>query len=91
MGADNLMQFAHWRDWRTIAARVPLAVVDRPGFTHRALRGKAAQALARHRIDESDAMLLGSLAPPAWTFLHGPRSNLSSTAIRTKKGHASEV
>jgi nicotinate-nucleotide adenylyltransferase len=84
MGADNLAQFSRWRDWRTIAARVPLAVVDRPGFTHNSLRGKAAQALGRHRIDESDAKLLAGLNPPAWTFLHGPRSPLSSSAIRAK-------
>ncbi len=84
MGADNLMQFGEWRDWRTIAARVPLAVIDRPGFTHRALRGKAAVALARYRIDETDARLLPDLFPPAWTFLHGPRSELSSSAIRAK-------
>jgi nicotinate-nucleotide adenylyltransferase len=84
MGADNLAQFGKWRDWQTIATRVPLAVVDRPGFTHRALRGKAALAMARHRIDESDARLLADIVPPAWTFLHGPRSFLSSTAIREK-------
>jgi nicotinate-nucleotide adenylyltransferase len=84
MGADNLVQFAQWRDWRTIAARLPLAVFDRPGFTHRALRGKAALALARHRIDETDARVLADLSAPAWTFLHGPRSSLSSRAIRAK-------
>jgi nicotinate-nucleotide adenylyltransferase len=84
MGADNLAQFGQWRDWQTLAARVPLAVIDRPGFTHRALRGKAAVALARHRIDESDAALLADIVPPAWTFLHGPRSSLSSSAIRAK-------
>jgi nicotinate-nucleotide adenylyltransferase len=84
MGADNLAQFGQWRDWQTLAARVPLAVIDRPGFTHRALRGKAALAMARHRIDESDAALLADIVPPAWTFLHGPRSTLSSTAIRAK-------
>lgn len=84
MGADNLAQFSRWRDWRTIAARIPLAIIDRPGFTHTSLRGKAAQALARHRIDESDAGLLATLESPAWTFLHGPRSALSSSALRAK-------
>jgi nicotinate-nucleotide adenylyltransferase len=84
MGADNLAQFGQWRDWQTLAARLPLAVIDRPGFTHRALRGKAAIAMARHRIDETDAALLADIVPPAWTFLHGPRSSLSSTAIRAK-------
>ena len=34
------------------------------------------------RVDECDAALLASLPAPAWTFLHGPRSPVSSTAIR---------
>jgi nicotinate-nucleotide adenylyltransferase len=84
MGADNLAQFSRWKDWRTIAAKMPFAVIDRPGFTHTSLRGKAAQALSRHRIDETDAGLLAGMEAPAWTFLHGPRSSLSSSAIRAK-------
>src|SRR5665213_3785307 len=32
MGADNLASFHLWRDWRTIAATVPIAVIARPGY-----------------------------------------------------------
>lgn len=32
MGADNLGQFHRWRDWRRIAATVPIAVIARPGY-----------------------------------------------------------
>ena len=84
MGADNLAGLDLWRDWCGIARSIPFAVFDRPGFTHRALRGKAAQAVAKYRIDESDARVLADLAPPAWTFIHGPRSELSSTALRAQ-------
>jgi nicotinate-nucleotide adenylyltransferase len=84
MGADNLAGFDLWRAWSAIAHSLPLAVFDRPGFTHTALRGKAAQTLSKYRIDESDARLLADLAPPAWTFIHGPRSELSSTALRAQ-------
>ena len=31
MGADNLRQFHHWRDWQRIAGAVPIAVFNRPG------------------------------------------------------------
>ena len=85
MGADNLAQFHRWRDWALIARRLPLAVFDRPGFSNKALRGRAAQALAQYRIDESDAGVLAGLSPPAWAFIHGPKSPLSSTAIRRAK------
>jgi nicotinate-nucleotide adenylyltransferase len=82
MGADNLAQFHRWREWREIAELVPILVVDRPGASFAALSSHAAQTLARWRRPESDAALLAYLKPPAWIFLHGPRSNLSSTALR---------
>lgn len=82
MGADNLAGFHRWQNWRNIAAMLPLMVIDRPGSTLSYLSARAAIALSRYRIDESDADLLAGLKPPAWTFVHGPRSQLSSTAIR---------
>jgi nicotinate-nucleotide adenylyltransferase len=85
MGADNLAQFSRWRGWRRIAELMPFAVVDRPGWTLRATHSKAALALARSRIDETDAPVLAGLAPPAWVFLHGPRSALSSTVLRQQR------
>ena len=84
MGADNLAGFHRWERWREIAAAIPVAVVDRPGSTLSHTGAPAAVALARARVDESDARLLPFMDPPAWTFLHGPRSSLSSTAIRAK-------
>lgn len=85
MGADNLAQFDRWRGWRRIAELMPFAVIDRPGWTLKATHARTAQALARFRIDESDAALLPNLPPPAWTFLHGPRSTLSSTVLRQQR------
>jgi len=41
MGADNLAQFHRWRDWRRIAALVPIAVATRPGYDARALKAPA--------------------------------------------------
>lgn len=82
MGADNLVQFHHWQGWREIAQLMPIAVIDRPGSSLATRSSVAAQALAQFRVKEEDAGVLASMKPPAWTFLHGPRSDLSSTAIR---------
>ena len=84
MGADCLAGFHRWRGWETIAGLMPLAVIDRPGWTLRATQGRAAVALARARLDETDAPLLADREPPAWIYLHGPRSFLSSTALRAR-------
>jgi nicotinate-nucleotide adenylyltransferase len=86
MGADNLAQFHRWQNWQRIAAAVPMAVIDRPprGFT--ALAAPAAQALARYRLRERDARLLAGSRAPAWVFLTGMKSALSSTNLRNPDG-----
>jgi len=82
MGADNLRQFSRWRRWRDIADLAPILVVDRPGSTLRALGGAAGSALARFRVAEEKAAAFARLEPPAFLFLHGRRSALSSTGLR---------
>jgi nicotinate-nucleotide adenylyltransferase len=84
MGADNLAQFDKWERWREIFTMVPVVVVDRPGWRLKALASKAARAFARSRKPETDAAMLAHVPPPAWTFLTGPLSHISSTAIRNK-------
>ncbi|MDQ0346502.1 nicotinate-nucleotide adenylyltransferase [Ancylobacter vacuolatus] len=82
MGADNLAAFHRWQHWRDIAALVPFAVIDRPGCTFPAMASPAATALARWRVPENEAAGLATMRPPAWVFLHGLKSPLSSTRIR---------
>jgi nicotinate-nucleotide adenylyltransferase len=84
MGADNLATFDRWQRWREIFTMVPIVVVDRPGWRLKALASKAARAFARARRPEADAATLTAMPPPAWTFLTGPLSHASSTAIRNK-------
>lgn len=87
MGADNLVDFNRWERWRNIAAMVPIAVYVRPGSSRRAPVSMAASYLARWRVDEEDASRLALLPPPAWVYLHGRQSTLSSSAIRARRQH----
>lgn len=84
MGADNLRSFHRWEKWRGIADMVPIAIVDRLGPSLYASQGVAGQALARGRLREDAARSLPYRKPPAWVFLHGLKSPLSSTALRNK-------
>jgi len=86
MGADNLAQFHRWENWQRIAADVPIAVVDRPPQSFRALAAPAARALARYRVAERKAPLLAGMTPPAWVFLTGLKLTLSSTVLRNPDG-----
>jgi nicotinate-nucleotide adenylyltransferase len=90
MGADNLRSFHRWQKWRGIAAMVPMAVVDRLGPSLYAGASAAGQALARARIPEAAARSLPDRKPPAWVYLHGLKSPLSSTALRAAR-HKSDA
>ena len=82
MGADNLAGFHRWQRWQKIASTFPVAVIDRPGSTLAYLSSKMARTFDYARIDEEDAGVLWQKRAPAWTFIHGPRSTLSSSALR---------
>lgn len=85
MGADNLRTFHRWQKWRGIAELVPIAVVDRLGPSLYATGSVAAQAFGRRRIPEREAASLPGRPPPAWVFLHGLKSPLSSTRLRAAR------
>jgi nicotinate-nucleotide adenylyltransferase len=82
MGADNLASLHRWQHWREIVNDVPIAIVDRPGSTLSATHSPAAVALLPYRRDASQGLIFATQKPPAVIFLHGPRSALSSTALR---------
>jgi nicotinate-nucleotide adenylyltransferase len=82
MGADNLRSFHRWQNWRGIASMMPIVVIDRLGPSLYAAASAAGAALSRFRIPERAAISLPDRRPPAWCFLHGLKSPLSSTALR---------
>jgi nicotinate-nucleotide adenylyltransferase len=88
IGADNLSQLPRWKQWRQIAARVPIAVLPRPGETRRALAGMAARRLARHR--RRPAALLASSGQGGrhapWALVPAREHGASASAIRAAGG-----
>ncbi|MCB1391375.1 MAG: nicotinic acid mononucleotide adenylyltransferase, partial [Rhodobacteraceae bacterium] len=82
MGADNLAGFHTWDRWPEIMARVPVAVLARPGQRMRALHSPAAQRFRRERVRTREAETLGMTDPPAWLYLDMPMRHESSTALR---------
>lgn len=85
VGADNLAHLHRWERWRALLRKVALAVVDRPEFELSSLAAPAAVAFGQFRITENKARMIPRLRPPAWVFLRGLKSELSSTALRKLK------
>ncbi len=82
MGADNLAGLHRWKRWRDLITLAPIAIIDRPGSTLKSMSTRAGQILAPYRLSENAASRLATATPPAFVFLHGPRSALSSSALR---------
>lgn len=82
MGADNLAGFHHWENWRSIAARVPMAVIARPGAQQAALGSVAARSLRGHRVPQAQAAALAHRRAPAWCFMTIPMRAISSSELR---------
>ncbi|MCP5382382.1 MAG: nicotinate-nucleotide adenylyltransferase [Kordiimonadaceae bacterium] len=82
MGADNLIQFDKWKDWRKIADTVPFAIFNRPSYSKESLMSIAAMELAKFHIKKDEAHILHRLKPPAWIYYELSDNPMSSTEIR---------
>jgi nicotinate-nucleotide adenylyltransferase len=82
MGADNLAQFHLWRDWRRIAALMPIAVIARPGYDADAIASPAMAWLRRHRKPAARLRTRGEWSAPALVTLRFDPDWRSATAIR---------
>ena len=82
MGADNLAQFHQWRDWRRIAAKVPIAVIARPGYDRRARASPAMSWLRRAVRPAGQARNWTSWRLPALVLLRFRPDPTSATSLR---------
>jgi nicotinate-nucleotide adenylyltransferase len=82
MGADSFANLHKWHNWTDIAEALPLAFLARPGYSVRALSGRAALRYATARVKTDQAAKLVMHKSPSWVFLPMPLRPESSTAIR---------
>jgi nicotinate-nucleotide adenylyltransferase len=82
MGADNLVGFHRWREWRRIAALVPIAVVARPGYEGEARAARAMGWLRRFVRPAGQAKRWTKWRTPALVLLKLPPDQTSATGLR---------
>ena len=82
MGADNLLQFHHWRRWRDIARLMPIAVIARPGYKPHVVAGPAMAWFRRFVRRPEQRHHWTKWSTPALVFLRFRRDPLSTTALR---------
>ncbi len=86
MGADNMVQFHLWQDWRQIMESVPVGILARPGARLAARASVAARIYERARVPLGEARNLGRMQAPAWCFANVPMMALSSSRLRAAGG-----
>ena len=85
MGADTLVNFHLWRDWKKIFYNIPIAIFDRPPYSLSISKAKAILYFKEDRINSKLSRNLKFMKPPKWLFLTGLTNLQSSTKIRQKK------
>lgn len=87
MGADNLWQFHHWKNWRGIARAMPIAVVARPGYDD-IVHGTPALAWLRRFVRPARQFKSWTeWRPPALVLLRFRPDPRSATELRRALPH----
>jgi nicotinate-nucleotide adenylyltransferase len=82
IGADLIGEFHRWRDWRKLAALVPIAVVVRPGYMGLVGASPASAWLRRFVRHLSEPNDWTRWRPPTLVLLHVRPDPTSATALR---------
>ena len=82
MGADNLAQFHRWKNWRSLARLMPIAVIARPGYDGIARASPARAWLRRYRISAASFRNRGEWSAPALIELRFDPDPRSATHLR---------
>lgn len=84
MGADNLVQFPRWRQWRRIARTVPIAVVARPGYDGKVRAARAMGWLSRFVHPRGRSRDWMNWRPPALVLLRFRPDPMSASGLRAR-------
>jgi nicotinate-nucleotide adenylyltransferase len=82
MGEDTVAQFHQWKNWRRLAAMVPIAVLSRPGYDGEARTARVASWLRRFVRPGAHAKDWTRWSAPAIVFLRLPPDRTSATQLR---------
>ena len=66
MGADNLINFHKWKQWRQISSKCKILIFDRKGYKSRSLKSKSYKKLGKKVIN----------------FIKFKKVNISSSKLR---------
>ena len=85
MGADNLVNFHLWRDWKKIFYNIPIAIFDRPSYSLNISKTKAILYFKEDRINSKLSKNLKFMKTPKWLFITGLTQSTILNKNKAKK------
>tara|TARA_B110000263_G_scaffold212436_1_gene195889 strand:- start:572 stop:1153 length:582 start_codon:yes stop_codon:yes gene_type:complete len=85
MGADNLIDFHQWENWKTIFKDISIVVFKRHGYNNKALNSKTAKTFSHFQktTNPIDQIYFSQL--PSWVWINNREIKISSTEIRKQR------
>ena len=85
MGADNLINFHQWQNWREIFNNISVVIFKRHGYNTRALNSKTRKTFIKSQIISSTVNQINFEKLPSWAWINNREIKISSTEIRKKR------
>ena len=81
MGADNMVDFHRWKNWKSIVKTIPIAVFDRQDSFYKCIKSKLASCFPNGKIITN--AFTGAFNQYSWYIIRMKKHCESSTRIRS--------
>ena len=85
MGADNLVNFHQWQNWRQFFNQISIVIFKRHSYNNIALKSIASKTFANYQIKSNQLNQMQFASLPSWAFVQNKEIRISSTEIRKQR------
>ena len=85
MGADNLINFHDWQNWRNIFKDISIVVFKRHGYNNKALSSLSTKTFSQYKINANPITQKDFYKLPSWTWINNREIKISSSEIRKQR------
>ena len=87
MGADNLINFHQWQNWREIFKNISIVIFKRRGYNYKALNSITKKTFSHYQVFASPVNKSYFKKLPSWYWVNNKEVKISSTEIRKQRQH----
>ena len=85
MGADNLVNFHKWQNWKKIFNKISVVIFRRHGYNRIALKSITSKTFENYQIKFKKLNQMHFTSLPSWAFIKNKEIRISSTEIRKQR------